>query len=70
MAYAIDGLKKPTQDFFKESKLGDFSIDMYNGLTQNEMEYLLKINPSLVSELSGSFYLNDIKRLDENYLMK
>lgn len=66
MAYAIDGLKKPTEEFFKESKLEDFSIDMYNGLTQNEMEYLLKNNPSLVPELNGSFYLSDIKRLDEN----
>lgn len=66
MAYAIDGLKKPTEEFFKESKLEDFSIDMYNGLTQNEIEYLLKNNPSLVSEQSGSFYLSDIKRLDEN----
>lgn len=66
MAYAIDGLKKPTEEFFKENKLEDFSIDMYTALTQNEMEYLLKTNPSLASELSGSFYLSDIKRLDQN----
>lgn len=70
MAYAIDGLKKPTEEFFKESKLEDFSIDMYNVLTQDEMTYLIKNNPTLASELSGSFYLSDIKRLDEKLFNK
>lgn len=70
MAYAIDGLKKPTEEFLEKSKLEDFSIDMYNGLTPKEMEYLIKTSPTIASKLGSSFYLSDIKRLDENLFNK
>lgn len=70
MSYAIDGLKKPTEEFFKDSNLEDFSIDMYDGLTVDEIEYISKKDISVIQNLNGSYYLKDLKRVDEELFNK
>jgi len=58
MFYATSALEEPTEKFFVDNKQEDFSIDMINGLTLEELEYTISnynISPDI-------YTLTNIKR--------
>ncbi|WBW97208.1 ABC transporter permease [Oceanirhabdus sp. W0125-5] len=58
MFYGINSLQEPSEKFFIDNKQEDFSIDMINILTQEELEYAI----SKYNLESGMYTLTNIKK--------